>query len=124
MRGWLFMMVRRLNGRYFSYLFSWILTYMSFLIPTERLYETDTLVAFYHPQPSYAVHILLVPKRPLPNLMALTPADHAFMQDVFTTTQRLVKQLELPAYRLINNGGAYQDIPHLHFHLVSGSSNH
>ena len=28
-------------------------------------------------------------------------------------------QLEKRGYRLIANGGAYQDVPHLHFHLVS-----
>ncbi|MEZ4510613.1 MAG: hypothetical protein R3C62_01950 [Chloroflexota bacterium] len=38
---------------------------MSFLIPVQRLRETATLLAFHHPKPSYPLHILLVPKRPL-----------------------------------------------------------
>jgi diadenosine tetraphosphate (Ap4A) HIT family hydrolase len=33
--------------------------------------------------------------------------------------QNLVKDLDLKAYRLIVNGGEYQDFPHLHFHLIS-----
>jgi diadenosine tetraphosphate (Ap4A) HIT family hydrolase len=30
-----------------------------------------------------------------------------------------VEEFHLQAYRLIVNGGEYQDFPHLHFHLVS-----
>jgi len=33
--------------------------------------------------------------------------------------QDLVGQLGLESYRLIVNGGKYQDFPYLHFHLVS-----
>ena len=33
---------------------------MSFVIPVKRLRETDTLMAFYHPKPSYRFHVFLV----------------------------------------------------------------
>lgn len=92
---------------------------MSFLIPVDRLKETDSLIAFYHPQPSYATHVLIVPKRARRDLTKLTDADSDFMRDLFSVTASLVQELHLPAYRLICNGGAYQDIPQLHFHLVS-----
>jgi histidine triad (HIT) family protein len=95
---------------------------MSFIIPVKRLRETETLMAFYHPQPTHPVHILLVPKRPLSTLTDLSPADTDFMADLFSTAQSLIAEFNLEAdgYRLITNGGPYQDIPHLHFHLVSG----
>ncbi len=48
------------------------------------------------------------------------PGDGDFLTDLFITVQVLVEGLELDRYRLICNGGAYQDVPHLHFHLVSG----
>ena len=35
-----------------SYLISFIVTRMPFLIPAERLRETDTLLAFRHPRPA------------------------------------------------------------------------
>ncbi|NJM39812.1 MAG: HIT domain-containing protein [Anaerolineae bacterium] len=97
---------------------------MSFVIPVHRLRETHTLIAFYHPKPSYAVHILLVPKRAVFSLMALAPDDAAFLTDLMTTVQSLVRELnlELAGYRLIANGGEYQDVPQLHFHLVSGQT--
>jgi histidine triad (HIT) family protein len=94
---------------------------MSFAIPVERLHETATLIAFYHPQPGYPFHVLLVPKRARQSLADLTPADADFLIDLFQTVQLLVERfnLEEPGYRLIANGGRYQDVPHLHFHLIS-----
>ncbi len=94
---------------------------MSFAIPVNRLRETKTLIAFYHPKPSYALHILIVPKRNIAQLGALTAADSDFMVDLFQNVQSLVAELDLEArgYRLIANGGKYQDVAHLHFHLVA-----
>ncbi len=94
---------------------------MSFLIPARRLRETPSLLAFYHPQPSYPLHILIVPRRAYRSLLDLSPADAEFQRDLFETVQSLVRELGLEAYgyRLIANGGAYQDVPALHFHLIS-----
>ena len=97
----------------------WLFTHMSFAIPVKRLRETDTLLAFHHPKPSYPFHVVLVPKDAIPNLMELNPTKSAFLSDLFTTVQSIVVEFQLPAYRLIVNGGEYQDFPHLHFHLVS-----
>ncbi|MBN1641481.1 MAG: HIT domain-containing protein [Anaerolineae bacterium] len=100
---------------------NWALAHMSDLLPVRRLRETETLIAFYHPQPSYRTHILLVPKGAYASLMAL-PADATdLMRDLLETVQALVRELGLEGggYRLIVNGGTYQEVPHLHFHLVS-----
>jgi len=93
---------------------------MSFAIPVKRLRETSNLIAFHHPSPSYKVHLIIVPKRQVQTLADLDPQDTAFLTDLYTTVQSLVKEFDLKAYRLIVNGGAYQDFPHLHFHLISG----
>ena len=93
---------------------------MSFAIPAKRLRETETLLAFYHPKPSYPFHVVLVPKQTIPSLMELDPAS-TFISDLFTAVQSLVTEFQLPAYRLIVNGGEFQDFPHLHFHLTSDS---
>lgn len=96
----------------------WIFAHMSFAIPLKRLRETETLLAFRHPKPSYPIHVVLVPKQAVPSLMELDPAS-AFLSDLLATVQALVVEFQLPAYRLIVNGGEYQDFPHLHFHLIS-----
>jgi histidine triad (HIT) family protein len=101
-----------------------VFAHMSFAIPVQRLRETPTLLAFHHPRPSYPVHILLVPKKALADLAALTPADADFMVDLFATAQSLVTEfgLEPGGYRLITNGGPYQVVPQLHFHLIADSA--
>jgi histidine triad (HIT) family protein len=95
---------------------------MRFALPLQRLRETSTLLAFYHPQPAYPLHILIVPRREIASLAELDPVqDAAFLADLFATVQSLVAELHLeqPGYRLIVNGGEYQDFPYLHFHLIS-----
>ena len=95
---------------------------MSFALPVDRLSETATLLAFHHPRPAYPLHILLVPKKPIATLTALDPAaDADFLTDVYATAQTLIEQFHLAenGYRLIVNGGKFQDFPYLHFHLIS-----
>jgi histidine triad (HIT) family protein len=98
-----------------------VFAHMTFATPVHRLRETASLLAFHHPQPGYPVHILLVPKKTIANLAALTAADPDFMVDLFSAVQSLVAefQLEKAGYRLIANGGSYQDFPQLHLHLIS-----
>jgi histidine triad (HIT) family protein len=96
---------------------------MSFALPVQRLRETDTLLAFYHPRPAYRLHILIVPKRAAASLLELGPGDAAFLADLVAVTQSLVREmgLEETGYRLVANGGPYQELPQLHFHLISGT---
>jgi histidine triad (HIT) family protein len=100
-----------------------VFAHMSFAIPVKRLRETPSLMAFQHPNPSYPVHILLVPKRDYHSLLDVPSLDGDFLRDLFETAQILVREfgLEQAGYRMIVNGGANQDVPILHFHLISGS---
>jgi len=104
---------------FLSPLIGWIFAHMSFAIPVKRLRETTNLIAFYHPSPSYKFHVIIVPKRWARTLADLDPNDTAFLTDLYSTAQSLVDEFNLKAYRLIVNGGEYQDFPHLHFHLIS-----
>jgi diadenosine tetraphosphate (Ap4A) HIT family hydrolase len=63
--------------------------------------------------------VLLLPKKAVTSLADLDPNDTAFLTDLYATAQSLVKEYQLPAYRLIVNGGEFQDFPQLHFHLIS-----
>ena len=111
-RRWLWIpWIRRVIG--------WMFEHMSFAVPAKRLRETKTLMAFYHPKPSYRFHVLLVPKKAVLSLKEFDPADSLFLTDLYSTVQSLVDEFHLSAYRLIVNGGEYQDFPQLHFHLVS-----
>lgn len=102
----------------------WVVAHMSWVVPVDRLEETDLVVAFHHPRPSYAVHVLIVPKRSVRSFAALNPEDMPAVNDAIAVAGRLVQRLSLEqkGYRFLVNGGAYQDVQQLHFHLISGSS--
>jgi histidine triad (HIT) family protein len=99
-------------------LIGWIFTHMSFIIPAKRLRETETLLAFHHPRPSHPFHVIILPKKDIRSFADLGAAD-PFIPDLVASVQDLVAEYHLPAYRLIVNGGDYQDFPYLHFHLIS-----
>ncbi|HMN59618.1 MAG TPA: HIT domain-containing protein [Anaerolinea sp.] len=116
-------MLRRVLGwPWAGRVLGWVFSRMSFAIPVRRLRETSSLLAFYHPSPAYPVHILIVPKRAYASLMDLSARDTAFLADLVETVQSLVRELglEREGYRLVVNGGEFQDVPHLHFPLISG----
>ena len=79
------------------------------------------MLAFEHPQPSYPLHIILMPTREIPTLQDVLPADTPFFQDMLTVAADIIKQKRLDqcGYRLICNGGPNQQFPMLHFHLIS-----
>jgi len=103
-----------------SVLVGWLFSRFSFAIPVKRILETDTLMAFYHPQPSYPLHVLLVPKRKYKTVTDIANEDTELMKDIFGAVKKLVEmyELEKSSYRLITNGGNAQDVPQLHFHLI------
>ena len=100
----------------------WGIAHMSFFNSDRVLFETNSLICFHHPQPGYPVHILLVPKKAIEDILHLDPADSHFITDVLMVTRSLVETMNLKenGYRLVVNGGPYQDFPQLHFHLISG----
>lgn len=87
----------------------------------DKLIENDLVVAFYHPQPVHKVHILIIPKKKIESLMSITSADFPIVNEIIMISQKLVTQLNLgkSGFRLLVNGGAYQDVKQIHFHLIS-----
>ena len=96
----------------------WGFAHTDFLLPAVRLRETPNLLAFHHPHPSYPVHVIIVPRSEIASFADLDPTD-PFLADLVAVVHFLVEEFHLPAYRLIVNGGEYQEFPHLHFHLIS-----
>lgn len=97
--------------------------HLSALLPARRVYETDTILAFHHPRPSWKPHILFVPKVSIPTVLDIRP------QQVPLVRSLIQRALETPArqrlagerFALLVNGGAYQDVMQLHFHLAGWS---
>jgi histidine triad (HIT) family protein len=86
---------------------------MSNFIPIERLRETNNLIAFHHHEPTYPVHILIVPKRSIRTFMDLTTMDAGLIMEIMQTAQSLVEEFKLQevGYRLIINRASTRAFP-------------
>ena len=92
-------------------------------IPSKKVYEDDTILAFHDVNPQAPVHILVIPKAHIPSCDAIT-ADNAFVvASIFSKIPEIAKAAGLTnGYRVITNCGddACQSVKHLHFHMIGG----
>ncbi|MEQ8962949.1 MAG: histidine triad nucleotide-binding protein, partial [Coleofasciculus sp. C2-GNP5-27] len=92
-------------------------------IPADIVYEDDLVLAFKDVAPKAPVHILLIPKKPIPQLAAAESHDHALMGHLLLTAKRVAEQVGLnQGYRVVINNGADggQTVDHLHLHILGG----
>lgn len=92
-------------------------------IPADIVYEDDLTIAFRDVAPQAPVHILVIPKKPIPQLAAAESEDHALMGHLLLTAKRVAQQVGLNnGYRLVINNGADggQTVDHLHLHILGG----
>jgi len=89
-------------------------------LPVDVVYETDNVIAFWHPKPYWEKHIVIVPKKRIESISALTSEDAEYLSAVFEAVQHIVKDQKLEAYTVTVNGGTRQDVMQIHFHLWSG----
>ena len=91
-------------------------------IPADLVYQDEQAIAFRDIAPQAPVHILVVPRKPIPRADAIEPQDEALVGHLFTVARRVAAAEGLSDYRLVvNNGpGAGQTVFHLHVHLLGG----
>lgn len=89
-------------------------------IPTDFVYENDTIAAFRDINPTAPEHILVIPKKHIENLNELN--DREIMADLLFGVKEVCKKLNITDYRtVINTGkGAGQEVFHIHFHIIAG----
>ncbi len=95
-------------------------------IPSEIVYEDDTVLAFKDINPQAPVHLLLIPKRHIPTLLGLTEADGELLAHIYAVIRQLAREhgLDEKGFRTVVNTGddGGQTVYHLHFHLLGGRS--
>ena len=94
-------------------------------IPAEIVYEDDLVLAFKDIAPQAPVHILVIPKKPIPRLSEATPEDHALMGHLLLKVKQVAAEAGLDnGYRVAINNGADggQTVDHLHLHILGGRS--
>lgn len=90
--------------------------------PVRTVHETDNVLAYHHTRPFWETHIVVIPKRHIPSLIALEESDGEIFLELFEVIKKIAAQVtaEKGAARVLTNLGDYQESKHLHFHINSG----
>ncbi len=93
-------------------------------IPAKLVHEDDLCLAFHDVSPQAPVHVLVIPKKPVPSLEQLAAEDALLLGHLWLVIPQLARQLGIAegGYRVVVNCGADggQSVDHLHFHILGG----
>ncbi len=94
------------------------------VIPCNKVYENEKVLAFRDIAPLAPVHIVVIPKEHVMQSAADVTAENAVLVgECFCAIAEIAKAENLEnGFRVITNSGADggQTVPHLHFHLLGG----
>ena len=92
-------------------------------IPSTKVYEDETVLAFRDIHPMAPTHILVIPKIHIPSVDGVTAENSAVVAHIFEVIPAIAaKENLVSGYRGVSNCGpdAGQSVPHLHFHILGG----
>ncbi|MBO7253378.1 MAG: histidine triad nucleotide-binding protein [Oscillospiraceae bacterium] len=92
-------------------------------IPSNKVYEDETVLAFRDIAPQAPTHILVIPKAHIADCNGITEENSAVIAHIFTVIPQIAKAEGLDnGYRVVSNCGsdAGQTVHHLHFHILGG----
>ena len=93
-------------------------------IPADIVYEDEYCVAFRDIHPQAPVHVLVVPRRPIPNVAEASSSDAELLGRVLLGAKAVAEKLGISetGYRLVfnNREDAGQTVYHLHCHVLGG----
>jgi histidine triad (HIT) family protein len=91
-------------------------------IPSQRVYESATLLAFRDIHPQAPFHCLVIPKRHLATLDDFMEPDAELAGELLLAAKRIAKENSLPGYRVAMNVGREggQVVFHAHLHVLGG----
>ena len=94
-------------------------------IPSTKVYEDDSVLAFRDINPQAPVHVLVVPKAHIQDTDGITAENSGLVAHMFEKIPQIAKAEGLAnGYRVITNCGpdSGQMVPHLHFHILGGKA--
>jgi histidine triad (HIT) family protein len=93
-------------------------------IPAAIVYQDERLVAFKDINPQAPLHVLVIPRRHIATLNALTAGDDALAGEMIRRAAALVKEHGYAdsGYRTVfnSNADAGQTVFHIHLHVLAG----
>ena len=94
-------------------------------IPSTKVYEDDSILAFRDINPQAPVQVLVIPKVHFQDTDGVTAENSAVIAHIFEVIPQIAKAEGLAnGYRVISNCGpdSGQMVPHLHFHILGGKA--
>lgn len=90
-------------------------------VKVKTVFETDRVLAFHHTKPHWPVHIVVIPKAHIPNILS-PDCDDKLLSELFSVIRRVGAEITAKhgSCRILTNLGDYQDSKHLHFHVSFG----
>ena len=92
-------------------------------IPSTKVYEDETVLAFRDIAPQAPTHILVIPKAHIGSVAEITDQNSYVVAHIFQVIPAIAKAEGLEnGYRVVSNCGddAGQTVHHLHFHILGG----
>jgi len=92
-------------------------------LPAQIVYEDEHCFAIKDINPGAPMHLLLIPRKPIPRLCDATAEDQALLGHLLLTAPRLAQEQGFgEAFRVVVNNGAEagQSVFHLHLHILAG----
>jgi histidine triad (HIT) family protein len=93
-------------------------------IPARIIEEDEDLLVFHDINPQAPVHVLVVPKKPIPRLAQAKAEDGKLLGKLLLKAQEVAKLLGIAesGYRVVINNGrdGGESVPHLHVHVLGG----
>lgn len=87
----------------------------------QEVYRTENVVAFFPTEPAVLGHVLVVPKRHVPDIWGLEPDEAAQLSQAALLLAHTIREAVRPeGLNIIQSNGraATQTVEHLHVHLV------
>ena len=95
-------------------------------IPASIVYEDEHCCAFNDITPQAPIHVLIVPRKPIPRVGDAVAEDQAQLGALLLAAGKIAEKLGVKdrskGFRLMINQGANagETVPHLHVHLLAG----
>lgn len=84
-------------------------------------FENDFVIAFDSIAPAASTHIIIIPKEHISSFTGLEEHHKDVFMEMAKVAQKLIEMKKIEkGYKLVFNGGKYQSIPHIHWHLLAG----
>ena len=92
-------------------------------IPSTKVYEDETVLAFRDIAPQAPTHILVIPKAHIASVAEINADNSGVVSHIFEVIAKVAEAEGLTdGYRVVSNCGdhAGQTVHHLHFHILGG----